>query len=156
MRFPTFNSAQRILTHVAPGDSVKESTCQSRRCVFNPLVGNIPLEKEMATHSSILTWKIPWIKGPGRLQSMGLQRVRHDWACPTSVSFSLQCPFSFSCIQSVISRDDFSNFLMGDHLAPLSGYGSLCSHSFSILSLPFRARNSVILCDYLLIVCFCF
>ena len=37
-----------------------------------------PLEKEMATHSSILAWKIPWMEDPGRLQSMGLQRVRHD------------------------------------------------------------------------------
>ena len=35
------------------------------------------LEKEMATHSSILAWKIPWMEEPGRLQSMGLQRVRH-------------------------------------------------------------------------------
>ena len=37
-----------------------------------------PLEKEMATHSSILAWKIPWTEEPGGLQSMGLQRVRHD------------------------------------------------------------------------------
>ena len=37
-----------------------------------------PLEKEMATHSSILAWEIPWIEEPGRLQSIGLQRVRHD------------------------------------------------------------------------------
>ena len=37
-----------------------------------------PLEKEMAPHSSILTWKIPWMEEPGRLQSMGLQRVGHD------------------------------------------------------------------------------
>ena len=36
-----------------------------------------PLEKEMATHSSTLAWKIPWTEKPGRLQSMGLQRVRH-------------------------------------------------------------------------------
>ena len=36
------------------------------------------LEKKMATHSSILTWEIPWIDEPGGLQSMGLQRVRHD------------------------------------------------------------------------------
>ena len=36
------------------------------------------LEKEMATHSSILAWKIPWTEEPGRLQSMGLQRVGHD------------------------------------------------------------------------------
>ena len=37
-----------------------------------------PLEKEMATHTSILAWKIPWMEEPGRLQSMGLQRVGHD------------------------------------------------------------------------------
>ena len=37
-----------------------------------------PLEKGMATLSSILAWRIPWTKEPGRLQSMGLQRVRHD------------------------------------------------------------------------------
>ena len=37
-----------------------------------------PLEKGMATHSSIFAWKIPWAEQPGRLQSMGLQRVRHD------------------------------------------------------------------------------
>ena len=36
------------------------------------------LEKEMATHSSSLAWKIPWTEEPGRLQSMGLQRVGHD------------------------------------------------------------------------------
>ena len=37
-----------------------------------------PLEKEMATHSSILAWRIPWRKEPGRLQSTGSQRVGHD------------------------------------------------------------------------------
>ena len=37
-----------------------------------------PLEKEIATHSSILAWRIPWTEGPGRLQFMGSQRVRHD------------------------------------------------------------------------------
>ena len=37
-----------------------------------------PLEKEMATHSNILAWKIQWMEEPGRLRSMGLQRVGHD------------------------------------------------------------------------------
>ena len=37
-----------------------------------------PLEKEIATHSSILAWKIPWTEEPGRLQCMGSQRVGHD------------------------------------------------------------------------------
>ena len=39
-----------------------------------------PLEKEMATYSSILAWRILWTEEPGSLQSMGSQRVRHDWA----------------------------------------------------------------------------
>ena len=39
-----------------------------------------PLEKEMATHSSILAWKIPWTEEPGGLQSTGSKGVRHDWA----------------------------------------------------------------------------
>ena len=42
-----------------------------------------PLEKEMVTHSSILAWKISWTKEPGGLQSMGSQRVGHDWATNT-------------------------------------------------------------------------
>ena len=42
-----------------------------------------PLEKEMATHSSILAWKISWTEEPGGLQSMGSQRVRHDWVTNT-------------------------------------------------------------------------
>ena len=37
-----------------------------------------PLEKEMATHSSIIAWRIPWIEEPGRLQSMASQSVGHD------------------------------------------------------------------------------
>ena len=46
-----------------------------------------PLEKEIATHSSTLAWKILWMEKPGRLQSMGSQRVGHDWA--TSLHFTL-------------------------------------------------------------------
>ena len=38
------------------------------------------LEKEMATHSSVLAWRIPWTEKPGRLQSMGSHRVGHDWS----------------------------------------------------------------------------
>ena len=42
-----------------------------------------PLEKEMATHSSILAWKILWTEEPGGLQSTGSQRVRHNWVTNT-------------------------------------------------------------------------
>ena len=43
------------------------------------LGGEDPLEKEMVTHSSILAWRIPWTEEPGGLQSIGSQRVGHDW-----------------------------------------------------------------------------
>ena len=44
-----------------------------------------PLEKGTATHSDILAWRIPWTEEPGRLQSMGLQRVGHDWVTFTFI-----------------------------------------------------------------------
>ena len=55
-----------------------------------------PLEKEMATHYSVLAWRIPWIEEPGRLQSMGLQRVGHDWA--TSLSLHSHFIFKLSIV----------------------------------------------------------
>ena len=60
-------------------------------------------EKAMAPHSRTLAWKIPWTEGPGRLQSMGSLRVRHDWA----TSLSLSCigegngnPLQCSCLEN--------------------------------------------------------
>ena len=50
------------------------------------LVWEDPLEKEMAIHSRTIAWKIPWTEEPGGLQSMGSQRVGHDWA--TSLHFT--------------------------------------------------------------------
>ena len=62
------------------GLSGKETTCQSRQKTQVPSLGREdPLEKEMATRSSILAWRIPGTEDPGRLQSMRSQRVRHDW-----------------------------------------------------------------------------
>ena len=48
-----------------------------------------PLEKEIATHSNTLAWKIPWVEEPGRLQSMGSQRAGHNW----ETSLTSQLPF---------------------------------------------------------------
>ena len=61
--------------------SGKESACQDRRHRRNHVQSpgqEDPLEKEVATHSSILAWRIPWTEEPDGLQSTGLQRVRHD------------------------------------------------------------------------------
>ena len=74
----------------------------------------------MATHSSTLAWKIPWMQEPGRLQSMGLLRVGHD--CATSLSLFLSCigeengnPLQYSCLKN--PRDGESGGLpsMGLH-----------------------------------------
>ena len=54
----------------------KEPTCRCRRCEFDPWVREDPLEKEMATHPSILDWRIPWTEERGRLQSMGSQKTQ--------------------------------------------------------------------------------
>ena len=58
------------------GSDSQESAC--RRPGFNPWGRKIPLEKEMATHSSVFAWRIPWTEERHRLQSMGWQRIRHD------------------------------------------------------------------------------
>ena len=74
------------------GASGKESTCQCRRLKrhgFDPRLRKIPwrragqltpdpLQEGRATHSSIFAWRIAWTEEPGGLQSLGLQRVRHD------------------------------------------------------------------------------
>ena len=50
-----------------------------------------PLKKEMAAHSSTLAWKIPWTEEASGLQSMGSQRVGHDWATSLSSHLSVNC-----------------------------------------------------------------
>ena len=54
---------------------------ETQEMCFRSLDWEDNLEKVMATHSSILVWKIPWTKEPGSLQSMGSQRLGHYWAC---------------------------------------------------------------------------
>ena len=58
-----------------------------------------PLEKEKATHSSTLAWRIPWREEPGRLQSMGSQTVGHDGATSHSLSLSLHFTTNISSVQ---------------------------------------------------------
>ena len=61
----------------------------TQKTLFDPWVGKIPWRREwMATHSSILAWRIPWTEEPGGLQSMGSQRIGHDW-----VTFTYICRY---------------------------------------------------------------
>ena len=69
-----------------PGDSVvKNPPANSGGTAVWSLDGEDPPEEEMAPHSSILAWEIPWTEEPGRLQSMGSLRVGHDWATSLSL-----------------------------------------------------------------------
>jgi len=74
-----------------PGSSVVKRLPTMRDTWVRSLGREDPLEKEMAPHSSIHAWKIPWTKEPGGLQSIRLQRVGHDWA-PSLHFTSKQCP----------------------------------------------------------------
>ena len=58
-----------------------------------------PLEKEVAAHSSTPAWKIPWMEEPGRLQSMGSQRVRNDWATEHNGSDRLNMAIHVKCLE---------------------------------------------------------
>ena len=62
-----------------------------------------PLGEEMATHSSILAWRIPWTEEPGRLQSTGSQRVRQNWATErASTLVSIAFPKGVNCGKTVL------------------------------------------------------
>ena len=67
-----------------------------------------PVEKEMATHSSTLAWNIPWTDEPDRLQSMGSQRVGHDWTTSLTHSNSLMHPCHYKpfYMKSNFPKDD--------------------------------------------------
>ena len=82
-------------------DSNEASACNAETWVGS-LGREDPLEKEMATHCSTLAWKIPWMEEPGRLQSMWLQRVRHNWVTSLFLFFlkisNAQCSLETSSI----------------------------------------------------------
>ena len=62
------------MKRASQGGRGKESSCQSRKCRFDPWVGKTPPEEEMATPSSILAWEIPQTEKPGGLESMGSKK----------------------------------------------------------------------------------
>ena len=76
-RFFFCRHLQRILRASLGAQMVKRLSAKQETRVRS-LGWEDPLEEEMATHSSVLAWKIPWTEEPGGLQSMGSQRVRHD------------------------------------------------------------------------------
>ena len=80
----SFLSRQNTSTHPLPPPLTTRWSLAHRMCLpcgrpaLGPWVGKIPLEKAMATHSSVLAWRIPWTQEPGGLRPMGSQRVQYD------------------------------------------------------------------------------
>ena len=79
------------------------------------------LEKEMAIHSSTIAWKIPWTEEPGRLQSMGSQRVGHDWATSLSLSVA-QTVMNLLAVQETWVRFLGQEDRLGRKWQPTSGF----------------------------------
>ena len=82
-----------LFRFVMPGGLAQRLKClpAMRETWVQSLGQEDPLEKEMATHSKILAWRIPWTEEPSGLQSTGSQKVRHDWA--TSLHFTSRSHF---------------------------------------------------------------
>ena len=97
---PTERQCQRMFK--LPHNCTHFTCLQCGRTQVRCLGREDPLEKEMATHSSTLAWKIPWTEEPGRLQSMGLQRVGHDWA--TSLHTSHTSKIMFKILQARLQQ----------------------------------------------------
>ena len=88
-----------------------------------------PLEEEMATHTDILAWKIPWTEKPGRVQSIGSQRIGNNWATSLSLSPVIDGIFStFSSFQSLSCVGLFATPWIAAHQASLSITNSRSSH----------------------------
>ena len=105
------------------------------------------LQKEMATHSSILAWKIPWMEEPDRLQSMESQRVGHDWASSLSLSFIYLIIFSHfsSFFKSYLFDNCLSiNILLCNNSVNNIYYKLSCSLRiyFSIITLNVNGINA--------------
>ena len=86
-----------------PGSSVVKNLLAMQETRVWSLGQEDPLEKEVATHSSILAWRIPWTEEPGRLSSLELERVRQDWA--TKQQFLFQVPGAHWASVSFVSQE---------------------------------------------------
>ena len=124
--FDTKCSRNPIKSHVPQGygTSLVAQTVKNPPAMWETQVWSLgredPLEKGMATHSSILAWRIPWTEKPGGLQFMGPQRIGHDWASNAPQGYrysawfligsgSYQSIKFITCVINVLSLTEFQN-----------------------------------------------
>ena len=96
-----------------------------------------PLEEGKATHSSILAWRIPWTEEPGKLQSMGSQRVRHDWSDLACRHWKPQILSNLS-IQKWCSEKFYGFRLPSEWLVFQAQEATLCGYSQTLSHFPPR------------------
>ena len=114
------------------------------------------MQKGMATHSSILAWRIPWTEEPGRLQSMGLQRIRHDLATNTNTYIYAYCTwisvffFRFGSFQLKCLQMHFQSPFSFSPLPRISMACSLLSHLSCILLSFFKICLSICSSDWVI------
>ena len=106
------------------------------------------MQKGMATHSSILAWRIPWTEEPGRLQSMGLQRIRHDLATNTNTYIYAYCTwisvffFRFGSFQLKCLQMHFQSLFFWKPTLLFSKWGDGSEiESHSVVSDPLRPHG---------------
>ena len=102
---PQSKDTERLYEHTLVAQTVKCLPTMWETWVWS-LGQQDPVEKEMATHTSTLAWKIPWTEEPCKLQSMGLQRVGHHWATSLKHSINLQQ----NTHSSQVHREHFPGF----------------------------------------------
>ena len=96
------------------------------------------LEKGMAAHSNILTWRIPWTEKSGGLQSMGLQRVGHNWATNT-FTFWIRSPFSHD-----LEKETYWYYVLSMvKVVCITGETHSCCKPLTILSSHFHSTGFV-------------
>ena len=102
-----------------------------------------PLEKEMETHSSTLAWKIPWTEESCRLQSMGSQRVRHDWVTSLLYFFN-RCVVIHHVLKIITYSIVFNSFKLIEKMNfSYASYRYLCTNNIRVSFSSFQMTNSL-------------
>ena len=113
--------------------------------VFN-MISRLVMEKAMATYSSTLAWRIPWTEEPGRLQSMGLLTVRHDWVTSLSLFTFMHWrrkwhPLQCSCLENPRDGEPGGLPSMGLHRIG-HNWSDLAAAANLLLTCPTKSGNS--------------
>ena len=109
-----------------------------------------PLEKGIATHTSILAWEIPWTEEPGRLLSTGSQKIRHDWATNTFININHFRSLLYS-LKTILPDENYKSHREGDcfpsslSYANIAPSGSSQGSSPSCSSCPEQNQNAFLL-----------